>query len=43
MKNGKRKIMGKGMRKGEEMKGERIKKGKWMRKGEGMKKMIKVK
>ena len=31
------------MRKGEEMKGERMKKGEGMRKGEGMKKMIKVK
>ena len=31
------------MRKGEEMKGERMKKGEGMRKGEVMKKMIKVK
>ena len=31
------------MRKGEEMKGERMKKVEGMRKGEGMKKMIKVK
>ena len=31
------------MRKGEEMKGDRMKKGEGMRKGEGMKKMIKVK
>ena len=31
------------MRKGEEMKGDRMKKGEGIRKGEGMKKMIKVK